>query len=153
MSTLSASSIKTRLSRRAARLAFVQSSYAGLFSQAESAGWDCALLDERAKAFPTDQNFLALLRSSRACHAARINQIFADCVTQSRMPEPILQAILEAGITELIACGKNTDPPLIISEYVAIASAFFSSGPCILVNGVLDTAARRLCGPLQHGGD
>jgi len=59
--------------------------------------------------------------------------------------ETILRVILEAGAYELLH--RNDIPPRVtMSEYVAIAYAFFTGKEPGLVNGVLDRLARTLRG-------
>lgn len=52
--------------------------------------------------------------------------------------EPLLQAILLCGAYELLSC-PETDAPVIISDYIDIAKAFFDGKEPGLVNGVLDS--------------
>lgn len=59
--------------------------------------------------------------------------------------ETLLRLILEAGAFEL-AHRPDIPPRVTMSEYVAIADAFFSGREPGLVNGVLDRLARRLRG-------
>jgi transcription antitermination protein NusB len=57
--------------------------------------------------------------------------------------EIILRAILRAGVYELLA-RPQVPAPVIISEYLDIAHAFFAGKEPGLVNGVLDRLARTL---------
>jgi N utilization substance protein B len=57
--------------------------------------------------------------------------------------EIILRAILRAGVYELLA-RPQVPAPVIISEYLDIAHAFFAGKEPGLVNGVLDSLARTL---------
>jgi N utilization substance protein B len=57
--------------------------------------------------------------------------------------ETILRAVLRAGTYEL-AHRRDVPPRVAISEYLAIAHAFFTGKEPGLVNGVLDRIARTL---------
>ena len=57
--------------------------------------------------------------------------------------ETLLRITLRAGAYELLV-RSDIDPPVVISEYVDIAKAFFSNKEPALVNGVLDRLARTL---------
>ena len=57
--------------------------------------------------------------------------------------EVLMRAILRCGAYELIARG-DIDPPLTISEYLSVASSFFSGTEPGFVNGVLDKLARTI---------
>ena len=59
--------------------------------------------------------------------------------------ETLLRLILEAGAYELVHC-PDIPPRVTMSEYVAIAYAFFSGKEPGLANGVLDRLARSLRG-------
>ncbi len=58
-----------------------------------------------------------------------------DAVAKS---EPLLQSVLLCGGYELMG-KQSTDFPIIISDYVEIAKAFFDGREPALVNGVLDS--------------
>lgn len=62
---------------------------------------------------------------------------------EGRMPEPLLAAILFCGAYEILAC-PDTDTPVIISEYLDIAHAYYQPGEAKLVNAVLDKLAKTL---------
>lgn len=68
-----------------------------------------------------------------------------------RRLEIVLRCILEAGTYELLA---RTDTParVILDEYVELAHAFYANAEPGMVNGVLDTLARRLR-PDEFDGD
>jgi len=57
--------------------------------------------------------------------------------------EVLMRAILRCGTYELIARG-DIDPPLTISEYLTVASSFYSGTEPGFVNGVLDKLARTI---------
>ena len=51
--------------------------------------------------------------------------------------EPLLQSILLCGTYELFAI-RETDTPVIISDYLNVTHAFYDQGEAKLVNGILD---------------
>ncbi len=57
--------------------------------------------------------------------------------------EVILRCILEAGVYELLV-RANVPVRVVIDEYVDLAHAFYAGAEPGMVNGVLDTLARRL---------
>lgn len=57
--------------------------------------------------------------------------------------EVLMRAILRCGAYELIARG-DIDPPLTISEYLSVATSFFSGPEPKFVNGVLDKLAKTI---------
>lgn len=57
--------------------------------------------------------------------------------------EPLLWSILLCGSYELLA-HHDTDAPVIISDYIDVAHAFYEGGEPKLVNGVLDKIGRNL---------
>jgi N utilization substance protein B len=81
------------------------------------------------------------------------NQKIIDPAIREALPEdwPLsrldstLRAILRAGVFELIA-RDDVPVPVIVSEYIDIAKAFYSADEPKLVNGVLDRVARTVRG-------
>jgi N utilization substance protein B len=57
--------------------------------------------------------------------------------------EPLLQSILLCGAYELLA-HHDTDAPVIISDYINVAHAFYEQGEAKLVNGVLDAIRKNV---------
>ncbi|MGL4686290.1 MAG: transcription antitermination factor NusB [Commensalibacter sp.] len=57
--------------------------------------------------------------------------------------DPVLRALLRAGSAELM---NPKEPPtrVVINEYIDVAHSFFDGDESRMVNGVLDTVARRL---------
>jgi len=55
--------------------------------------------------------------------------------------EPLLHSLLLCGAYELLA-HHDTDAPVIISDYLEVAHAFFDQGESKLVNGVLDNISK-----------
>jgi N utilization substance protein B len=77
-----------------------------------------------------------------------LDPVIADCLVEgwplSRL-DATLRAILRAGVFELRE-RKDVPSPVIITEYVEIANAFFNEEEPKLVNAVLDSAARKIRG-------
>lgn len=142
-----------RALRAAARLYAVQALF-----QMEAAG---AALEEVLAEFETHRvgidadgegpgeadldHFRATLREA-VSHQARIDQL-TDRALVARWPiariDPTLRALFRAAGAELVAL--DTPPKVAISEYVAIARAFFPRGrETSFVNAVLDHMAREL---------
>ncbi|MCD8496842.1 MAG: transcription antitermination factor NusB [Alphaproteobacteria bacterium] len=61
----------------------------------------------------------------------------------ARTPEALLVAILLCGIYELLA-ENDTDVPVIVTEYVDIAHAYYPPGETKLINAVLDRLGKTL---------
>lgn len=62
---------------------------------------------------------------------------------EGRMPEALLSAILYCGAYEILA-HTEVDSPVIITEYMDIAHAYYPPGEAKLVNAVLDKLAKTL---------
>lgn len=76
-----------------------------------------------------------------------IRQALQDDWSLSRMDSTV-RAILRAGTFELIE-RKDVPVPVIVTEYVEIAQAFFSEDEPKLVNAVLDRIAKQVRAPAQ----
>jgi N utilization substance protein B len=63
--------------------------------------------------------------------------------TEGRMPEPLLSAILFCGAYELLA-HHDIDAPIIITDYIEVAHAYYPPGEAKLVNAVLDKLGKTL---------
>jgi N utilization substance protein B len=53
-----------------------------------------------------------------------------------RVIEPLLRSILICGAYELLI--RETDPPIVINDYLNVAHTFYGRGEVALINGVLD---------------
>ena len=137
--------------RRRARLAAVQALY-----QMEIAGATAATivaefrrhrLGGEVEGVPMDEvdvDFFAELVTGAGGRRAEIDEAIASVLTPDwriERLEAVLRAILRAGVHELMAC-RDLPPKVTISEYVAVADAFFSGREPAMVNGVLDRLAR-----------
>ena len=139
--------------RSAARLAAVQALYQMEMSGAspESA------LDEQARraqdpdadyATPVapDPRFLGDLVRGVGGRREEVDRIVSAALSDGwpmERLEAVLRAILRAGAWELLS-RPDIDAPVIITEYVRIAEAFFDGGEPKLANGVLDKLAATL---------
>lgn len=135
--------------RRAARLAAVQALYemelGGAGSERVTADFlargGTAQLD--GKALAADPAFMTDLVRGFAARRADTDALVAAALDKGRTPgrlEAVLRAILRCGAFELLA-RADVDPPVVISEYVAIAGGFFDGPEPTLVNAVLDRVA------------
>ena len=93
-----------------------------------------------------DEALFADIVRGVARHRERLNETIAASLSEEwplRRLETILRLILEAGAYEL-AHRADIPPRVTLSEYVAIAHAFFDGGEPGLANGVLNRLARAL---------
>lgn len=93
-----------------------------------------------------DRRLFAELVRGVAAEAQDLDDMLAAVLDEdwpvSRL-EPLLLALLRAGAYELSA-RPGVPARVVISEYLAVADAFFSGKEPALVNGVLDRIARAL---------
>ena len=146
--TRKASSIGGR--RRAARVAAVQALY-----QMEINGGDpddvvaefvAYRLSDEARQAAIDLDLFADIVRGATAGKAKADEHIGAVLDKDRSIgrlEVIMRAILRAGAYELMA-RDDIDAALTISEYVAVADAFFNEREPALVNAVLDRLARRL---------
>lgn len=86
------------------------------------------------------------IMSCYADNAERINDMVNASFTEDwpkERVEPTLKAILQAGVSELMAF-PDTPSPIIISEYVDIARSFYDGPEARVVNGILDRLSKLL---------
>jgi N utilization substance protein B len=136
--------------RRAARVAAVQALY-----QMEINGGDpedvvaefvAYRLSDEARQAAIDLDLFADIVRGAAAGRERADQLIGAALDKDRSIgrlEVIMRAILRAGAYELMA-RDDIDSALTISEYVAVADAFFNEREPALVNAVLDRLARKL---------
>ena len=143
------------LSRSQARLAAVQALY-----QMDLAETDLAAVIEQFKAHRLGSEAEADNGTGSEADPEHFARVLKGVVRRQREIDPmidqqlaegwrltridsILRAILRAGAFELIEL--NAVPPrVVISEYVEVAHAFFEGDEPRVVNGVLDSLARKL---------
>lgn len=138
--------------RRAARLAAVQALYEIAMTEAKP---DAVLMEFMGRrwngaagegmAEPDTGLFTRLVRGVQE-RGADIDPMIGGALeggwTVDRL-ELILLSILRAGVYELLA-DAEVPAPVVITEYVDVAHAFFAGSEPALVNGVLDRLARSL---------
>jgi transcription antitermination protein NusB len=93
-----------------------------------------------------DETLFADIVRGVAHHRERLDETLAASLSEEwplRRLETILRLLLEAGAYEL-AHRPDVPPRVILSEYVAIAHAFFDGKEPGLANGVLNRLARAL---------
>ncbi len=140
-------------SRRTARLAAVQALYeidvAGasvdlVLLEFLKKRWDCAMGEGDAPLSKPDENLLSHLVRGTAERSreldAFIKPVLSGSISMDRM-ESLLKTILRTAAFELTDPEGDVSAPIIISEYVDIAHAFYSANETALVNGVLDRLA------------
>lgn len=138
-----------RRKRSAARLAAVQALYEMELS-GHSAAVVVAAMRERGVAdlededIPVDVKYFQGVVEGVSRNIEKLDKMIDACLgtgrTVARM-ETVLRATIRAGALELISRG-DLDPPILISEYVHIAHAFFGGGEPGIVNGCLDNLSK-----------
>jgi N utilization substance protein B len=141
------------LSRSQARLAAVQALY-----QMDLAETDLTAVIEEFKAHrlghgsdngtggeADPEHFASVLKGVVRCQRdidPLVDQQLAEGWRLTRI-DSIVRAILRAAAFELMEL-KDVPPRVVISEYIDVAHAFFEGDEPRLVNGVLDSLARKL---------
>jgi transcription antitermination protein NusB len=152
--------------RTAARLAAVQALYQIELTQAEPRlvieEFLAHRFGESAKGEDfgaADQEFFGAVAGGAAAHQAELDRAIAAALTPDwplNRLESVLRAILRCGAFEL-AHRPDVAPEIVINEYLDITHAFFGEKEPGLVNGVLDSLARRLrageLGEKRHGAE
>ena len=93
-----------------------------------------------------DIDLFADVVSGAAAREAEIDGAIANALDKDRQfgrLEILMRSILRAGAYELMG-RDDIDPALTISEYIAVADAFYNEREPALVNAVLDRIARSL---------
>ena len=99
-----------------------------------------------AQFVPADITLLTAIVRGASAERPVVDKMIEECL-DSNLERPrlelLLQAILAAAAWEL---ARNPDLPaaILVSEYVAVAGAFYGGAEPGLVNGILDRLARRL---------
>lgn len=139
--------------RRASRLAAVQALYevdlaghpASMVIDTYARNGYLAMLDEGGQSQAEADLFMDIVKGVMA-RQVDLDGMLGACLQEGRSVErmePIMRAILRSGSYELSARG-DIDAALTISEYVALAHAFFEGPEPKIVNGVLERLARTL---------
>lgn len=129
--------------KRAARLAVVQTLYQLEFGQEHRGG--VHLDDGQAIAAPHQglmQDILLTVQDRRATIDEILMQSLDADWPLTRLDQ-VLRAVLRAGVAELMMNAK-TPAPVLISDYVDVAHAFFSGKEPGLVNAVLDRVGKKV---------
>lgn len=139
-----------RRKRSAARLAAVQALYEIELS-GHSADVVISAMKERGvtdlqdeEDIPVDVKYFEGVVAGVSVNTDRLDRMINECLGTGRnvaRMEAVLRAIVRAGALELITRG-DLDPPILISEYVHIAHAFFGGGEPGIVNGCLDNLSK-----------
>jgi transcription antitermination protein NusB len=129
--------------RRAARLAAVQTLYQLGFGQEHRDG---VHVDDGEQIAAPHQSLMKEIVLTAMDRHATIDEILSQSL-DSDWPlmrlDQVLRAILRAGVAEVLM-QKKTPVPIMISDYVDVAHAFFSGKEPGMVNAVLDRVAKKL---------
>lgn len=110
----------------------------------EFANWRIGVDYDEGTSPEADEELFARIVDGAVNWQARIDQM-TDRALVAKWPidriDPVLRAVFRAAGSELVAA--DTPPRVVISEYVAVADAFFPEGKeARFVNAVLDHMAR-----------
>ncbi|CAA6603311.1 N utilization substance protein B homolog [Rhodospirillaceae bacterium LM-1] len=97
-------------------------------------------------AAPDREHLVAVVRDASG-KSADIDVMISKCLSSGwelERIEPLLRAILQAGVAELCMGKKDLPPKAVISEYTDIARSFYDGPEVGLVNAVLDRLAKTL---------
>lgn len=138
--------------RSAARLAAVQALYQMEFDGNEAANvvgqFETYRLGETIDGVPiveADHELFGELVLGVTSHRSEIDGVIGELLVEGRTLaklELILREILRAAAYEILK-RPDIDPPLTISEYVDITTAFFANKEPDFVNSILDQLARK----------
>ena len=110
----------------------------------EFANWRIGVDYDEGTSPEADEDLFERIVDGAVNWQARIDQM-TDRALVAKWPidriDPVLRAVFRAAGSELV--GTDTPPRVVISEYVAVADAFFPEGKeARFVNAVLDHMAR-----------
>ena len=110
----------------------------------EFANWRIGVYYDEGTSPEADEDLFERIVDGAVNWQARIDQM-TDRALVAKWPidriDPVLRAVFRAAGSELV--GADTPPRVVISEYVAVADAFFPEGKeARFVNAVLDHMAR-----------
>ena len=139
--------------RRLARLAAVQGLYQIALSPEPTEALirrfrsdPTVLLQEEQTVVAVDVELFSRIVSGVGTHQDDLDAMIAGAVdarlSASRM-EPLLKAILRAGVFELLHC-PTMPAGVIVNDYVDVAHSFFDAKEPGLVNAVLDRLGKKL---------
>lgn len=127
--------------KRAARLAAVQMLYQLEYAQEQREGLHLEEGDVAATPHGGLLKEIVLTVTDRKTTIDEILGKTLDAEWSLERLEVVLRAILRAGVAELLS-NTRTPAPLLISDYVDVAHAFFAGKEPGLVNAVLDRVAK-----------
>ncbi|WP_374655764.1 transcription antitermination factor NusB [Dongia sp.] len=142
------------LERRAARLAAVQA----LYQWEQTGGKPEAIISEfgthrinrkageESELPPADRKLFAELVRGVAASVGELDDMLSAVISDEwsvERLESILRAIMRCGAFEL-AHRQDVPPKVVISEYLAVADAFFGEKETGMTNGILDKLAQTL---------
>ena len=102
--------------------------------------------EEARSLVPFDSAFLILLARGAEAERARLDETIDACLTGDWSParlEALVRAILRVAVFEMTAVDE-VPPKVTVTEYVAIADAFYEGAEARLVNAVLDRVGREI---------
>jgi N utilization substance protein B len=142
--------------RRAARLAAVQTLYDidisghSAIQAVDSFRRRGATADLDGEEIPVDEAFYTEIVKGVTAGRADLDEMIGAALSRGRTVaglQSVQRAILRAGAYEMARRG-DIDPPVVISEYLTVAAAFYESAETGFVNAVLDRLAQVLRGDL-----
>lgn len=142
--------------RRAARLAAVQTLYdmdiSGHSAVQAIDGFRRrgATADLDGEEIPVEESFYTEIVQGVTAGRADLDEMVAAALSRGRTVrglQSVQRAILRAGAYEM-ARRDDIDPPVVISEYLTVAAAFYETSEIGFVNAVLDRLAQVLRGDL-----
>lgn len=149
---MSAGSSSAKARRTAARLAAVQALYQlemGDTPTPKQAVYDLMQMRQDGIAetlVPPDQALLEAIVTGLVLRLGDVDSLLQGALGNSRpltRSEPVLRAVLRAGVFELLT-DSTTAPGIIINDYVNVAHAFFTASEPAKVNAVLDRVGKNL---------
>ena len=144
---LTEGSKKARLT--AARLAAVQVLYQMWLGEMDAKTAVKDFMDHRAGFefdgdvfVPADADLLGRIVTGADARKGEISGVITlNLEKKAELVEPLLRAILTAGIYELMAHGE-IDAGIIIADYLNVTNGFYDGGETKLVNAILDKIAK-----------
>ncbi len=140
---------KGRRKRSAARLAAVQTLYeieltGNPVPEVLARFGEKGVAETAENTLPVDIPYFEAVVIGVSARMADLNGMITACLGTGRSlarMETVLVAILRAGALELIS-REDLDAPILITEYVHIAEAFFDGPEAKIVNAILDKVAK-----------
>lgn len=99
------------------------------------------ILEDSEEWVDPDLDLLNGILSGLGAHGGVVEEMLSARVSAEQAAEPIIGAILRAGIYEIVY-HPEIDAGIIISDYLTVTASFFDNRETALINGVLDQAAK-----------